>query len=431
MQLRINILFICLSISFYATSIDQYTNPVIFPSNYSMSSAADPFVFKDNNGIYYCYVTGKGFPVFLSKDMVKWVKGSSNPFPSSNYKWATNNYWAPEVVKVGNYYYMHYTGKDSDGIMKIGLAKSIAPTGPFVDVSNKAFYSRPNKSIIDSHIFFDDNGKAYMYFANDMSTNYVPGSTTKKRSEIWVIEIKPDLSDTIGPAKMLFYPTQNWENPSYNDAWNEAPTMIKRNGVYYLMYSANCYCGNYSVGYAISKSAMGPFAKHSGNPILKGITSVISGTGHNSVVMSPDGSEMFCVYHSHIDIVAQGGKRMINIDRMGFTSTGVLYINGPTYTPQNVPSAAVSGVDNYDENTPKVDIHYNYLENLISLQVPDYSSKITIYNTFGTLVYSMLVSDNTKKIDIQTDNLNTGIYIIRVENRYNKAATAKFIKRIG
>lgn len=430
MKFKINALLCVLLICSFAYGASQYTNPVILPANYGMTSTADPFVFKDSNGIYYCYVTGKGFTVFLSKDLVRWVKGSSNPFPSSNYKWATDNFWAPEVVKVGNMYYMHYTGKDSDGIMKIGMAKSSSPLGPFVDVSDKPFLDRGDKSTIDSHIFFDDDGRAYMFFANDMSTNLIPGTTNKKRSEIWAVEIKPDLSDTIGSPKLLFFPVQSWEyNASSNDFWNEAPSMIKHNGVYYLMYSANCYCSNYGIGYAIARSPMGTYTKYSQNPILSGVSSYVSGPGHNSVVMSPDNSEMICVYHSHTDLVLQGGKRMVNIDRMGFTSNGVLYINGPTYSPQDYPSSILNGVENPVSISPKLKIVYNPEKNQISFDVPIDSSMMSIYNVYGILVYTTPISEYLGKLNIPVIKLLPGIYIVRLENRYMNTITGKFIKQ--
>lgn len=428
MRFKISVLFLACLLWASAYGVSKYTNSVIIPANYSMNSAADPFVLKDGS-LYYCYVTGKNFPAFASNDLVRWVKLSTNPFPNTGYKWATANFWAPEVVKVGTNYYMHYTGKGADNIMCIGLAKSTSPRGPFIDVSDKPFYSLKNKSIIDSHIFFDDDGKAYLFFAKDMSTNYVPGSTTKKRSEIWGIEIKPDLSDTIGPAKQLFFPTQNWENPNNNDAWNEAPCMVKRNGVYYLMYSANCYCDNYSVGYAIARSPLGTWTKYSGNPILKGVTDYVSGPGHNSVVMSPDNSEMICVYHSHIDLVAKGGNRKINIDRMGFTANGAMYINGPTYTEQDYPSAIVNAIENPVAPESKLKILYEQEKNEIRFDIPSNCSKISVYNTYGMLIYSIPASDYSGNIKLPVDNLPPGMYIVRLDSRYMPATTAKFVKR--
>lgn len=425
MNLKINILCFMWFMWSVASGINQYTNSVIIPANYNMGSAADPFVLKDANGVYYCYVTGKGFPAFVSRDLVRWIKASTNPFPNSNYKWATDNFWAPEVVKVGSTYYIHYTGKATDGFMKIGLAKSTSPLGPFADVSNKPFYSMKNNSIIDSHIFFDDNGKTYLFFAKDMSTNYIPGSTTRRRSEIWGIEIKPDLSDTIGPAKQLFYPTQGWESPNNNEAWNEAPTMIKHNGMYYLMYSANCYCDNYSVGYAIAKSPLGPWVKYGGNPILKSVPDYVSGPGHNSVVMSPDNSEMFCVYHSHIDLVAKGGNRKINIDRMGFNASGVLYVDGPTYTAQNYPSATVSGIDN--PISPKLKFIYDPTNKQIGIDIPANSLKVSVYNTCGTLIYTAPINADMNQLNINVSKFPQGLYIVRLDNRDMSSITGKLI----
>ena len=327
---------------FFAVSLtslwadNTYTNPVLHPDNYpaEVGSAADPFVFKDTDGTYYCYVTGLGFPVFSSKDLVNWIyRGKA--FPKARAKWADVNFWAPEVVKVGNTYYLNYTGAVTDEEPKrIGLAKSNSPVGPFDDVSGTPFYSLGAKGCIDSHIFVDEDERTYLYYSLALRENIVNGVN---RSEIWVIELEPDLSGTKGTAKQLLIPTLSWEN---NVA--EAPAMVKRNGIYYLMYSGNSY-GNakYAVGYATSSSPMGTFAKYAGNPILinGNLGPTVTGTGHNSVTTSPDGTELICVYHSHINLaLLGGGPRKVNIDRIGFTAGNAMYISGPTIAPQAYPS---------------------------------------------------------------------------------------------
>jgi beta-xylosidase len=46
--------------------------------------------------------------------------------------------------------------------------------------------------------------------------------------------------------------------------------MLKRQGTYYLMYSGSGADGpDYAIGYATAKSPLGPFTKHSGNPIAQ------------------------------------------------------------------------------------------------------------------------------------------------------------------
>ena len=49
----------------------------------------------------------------------------------------------------------------------------------------------------------------------------------------------------------------------------EGPSLLKRNGVYYLIYSANHFRSqDYAVGYATATSPLGPWKKYDGNPIL-------------------------------------------------------------------------------------------------------------------------------------------------------------------
>ena len=325
-----------------------YRNPVLKPGTFNgttINSMADPFVLKDVDSTYYLYVTGKGFPTFSSKDLVNWTY-RGKVFTGDGVKWAkTNgNFWAPEMVRFNGRYYLHYSAdsRGKNSLKRIGLAVADSPLGPFVDVSSEPFYSHAeDKGSIDSHIFTDTDGKMYLYYSNAMSSNFVE-SENAKRSEIWVIKLKDDLSGTEGEPVMLIWPQQDWEHlPGRTEFWNEGATVIKHNDKYYMTYSANSYgTERYAVGYAVADSPMGPFTKYEGNPVLQAISGLVSGTGHNCVIESPDGSELFCVYHSHVDVSVGGGTRMINIDRMGFQADGTLYITGPTYTDQLYPLGA-------------------------------------------------------------------------------------------
>lgn len=345
MNKRIALLIITLVIIKISSAQPYYSNPVLIPGtfeNTKISSMADPGVFKDADGTYYMYVTGNGFPTFSSKDLVNW-KYEKKVFTGNGRKWATTGFWAPEVFKYNDKYYLTYTAAvDAPSPKRIGLAVSSSPLGPFVDLSDQPFYKQnETRGTIDSHFFIDDDKKVYMYYTCDLSNEFFLPDTSRKRSEIWVIEVAPDLSSLISTPIMLTHPEQPWEfRPNRNTFWNEGAEMLKHNKTYYLMFSANCFCSaDYAIGYATSNSPTGPFVKSTDNPILsrKGVPE-ISGPGHQSVVMSPDGSEMFCIYHSHFNIDNPGGIRMINIDRMGFDKKGRMYINGPTITPQLYPS---------------------------------------------------------------------------------------------
>ena len=55
------------------------------------------------------------------------------------------------------------------------------------------------------------------------------------------------------------------------------------------------------------------------------------------MTLSPDGTELFMVYHAHADPEHPSGRRTVNIDRVVFDGDGTMRILGPTRTAQPVP----------------------------------------------------------------------------------------------
>jgi beta-xylosidase len=106
-----------------------------------------------------------------------------------------------------------------------------------------------------------------------------------------------------------------------------------------MMYSANYFGGqHYAIGYATSRSPLGPYQKASNNPIVQkntGSGGIVTGTGHNSIAYSPDGKEIFCVYHART--AKTGDQRVVFLDRMQ-VDNGIIKVQGPTTLPQKIPS---------------------------------------------------------------------------------------------
>jgi beta-xylosidase len=410
-----------------------YTNPVIHPDSFTqIGSAADPFVLKDSDGTYYCYVTGGGYPCFSSVDLVNW-RYVRNVFPAAGRKWATGGFWAPEAVKVNSTYYLIYCASTGDGPKRIGIASSTSPTGPFVDLSNKPLIDLGEKGCIDPHILIDDDNRIYCYYSYAMSTNYVP-ELGKSRSEIFVVELAPDLSETTGDHTLLFYPTQAWEfKSSAGNYWNEGAEVIKHNGTYYLMYSANCYCNSdYAMGYATSSSPTGPFVKYANNPILSnaGVAARVSGPGHHSVTTSPDGTELICVYHSHADLAAKGGYRMVNIDRMRFLPNGALSVVGPSYTAQKYPSGASTSIRLPERQAVRLKIIPNPVQDDVTVVIPEKTEgRISAYNDSGQLMFTAEFPSNTEKFNIPVKSWPAGTYSLRIKTRGAVAGKGRFIKK--
>ena len=254
---------------------------------------ADPTIFL-HDGTYYLYGTsqgnlsekGKGFLVFTSNDLKNWEgpKGARDGFAlKQGDAFGSEGFWAPQVFEHDNKFYMAYTANEN-----IAIASSESPLGPFTNSSEQALEA-PVKQI-DPFIFIDDDGKKYLYHVR-----------LDKGNRIFVAEMTDDLKrikpETLQPVVAAM---ESWEN-TQNVEWPvaEGPTVVKRNGLYYLLYSANDYRNpDYAVGYATSTTPLGPWEKSDENPIIQKELVGESGPGHGDVVIDENG-QMQYVLHTH------------------------------------------------------------------------------------------------------------------------------------
>ena len=92
----------------------------------------------------------------------------------------------------------------------------------------------------------------------------------------------------------------------------------------------------------MAENVLGPYTKYVNNDILT-YTSAVDGCGDAIFTTSPDGTELFLVYHSHSE-VGMIEPRKTYIDRVKFVpdpngGPDILTVYGPTTTPQPLPSA--------------------------------------------------------------------------------------------
>ena len=125
---------------------------------------ADPCVWE-GNGTYYLTGTSKGcgFDLYTSRDLCSWTK-AGRLFERQAY--GTDAFWAPEVKEHGGRYYLNYSCfSPESGRMLTCLAVSDAPGGPFRELYTPWFDC--GYSAIDGSLFFDDDGRAYLYFSRN------------------------------------------------------------------------------------------------------------------------------------------------------------------------------------------------------------------------------------------------------------------------
>lgn len=246
---------------------------------------ADPCVLEDD-GWYYIYGThsNDGIVVYRSRDMLTWSDLCGNAKGGlalhKDDVWGEKWFWAPEVYKIGDKYFMTYSAEEH-----ICFAESDSPCGPFVQSEKRPYL--PDEKGIDSHIFFD-GGKAYMFWVR-----------FEGPYGIWMAELTPDLrSLKLETARLILEPmADSWEHVQAHVS--EGPAITKHKGKYYMTYSCNDYQSrDYAVGVAVADSIEGPYERHPENPILHRHAGYV-GTGHHTLTPTPRG--LYMVYHAHYD----------------------------------------------------------------------------------------------------------------------------------
>ncbi len=303
-------------------AVATYTNPVA-------PGCADPVVLR-HGGMYYAYFThtlgvpraGKGIRMYASPDLVHWT--DHGYVLKNKDSWGDSRFWAPDIVERNGTFYLYYAAEE-----RICVATADSPLGPFRQAEQKPML--PETIRIDAHVFQDDDGQYYFYYVH-----------FNRGNEIWGGKLNDDMV-SVDPSslRLMVKPDQPWEQHMARIV--EGPEVVKHNGTYYLTYSGSHFKSpHYAVGYATSNSPLGPWEKYGFNPIMKS-SSYAHGTAHHCLTTSPDGREMFIVYHRHYDLT-NADPRQMAIDRIRFVpqdnGPDALEVWGPTVTPQPMPSGA-------------------------------------------------------------------------------------------
>jgi beta-xylosidase len=300
--------------------IQTYTNPVY------LKDYPDPFVLE-SKGKFYAYATG--FRCMESDDLVNWTpKGQVLRAP-----WSKEHYWAPEVVARKNKFYMTYSARNPETKKHdIGIAVADQPTGPF---EHKAILVKGDDNkvgVIDATIY-QERGSAFLLYSEEEPRRIV----LKKLSKDWL--------STEEKTVEIVKPDRRWEKNV-----TEAPTLIKRNGIYHLFFSVGWYesskkDASYAVCHATAKSLEGPYVKDP-EPLLKTIPDKVYSPGHQCLIKLKSG-EWWMVYHGWNNEGEPRYRknphgRMMYIDRLEWKGD-IPTIEGPTTTPKPAPNLAKEG----------------------------------------------------------------------------------------
>jgi arabinan endo-1,5-alpha-L-arabinosidase len=283
-----------------------YTNPDI------PMDCPDPGVLHDGSTYYLSCTSGgaaAAFPIYTSKDLASWTR-VGHIFPSGmRPAWASGDFWAPEVHKVGDHYVAYYSArKASDGKLSIGAASAPSPLGPFTDLGAPLIHDA-NMGLIDVSEFNTTAGTHYVLWKEDGNAIGMPTP----------IHIQPLTSDGLalqGTRSTLITNDKAWEG-----AVTEGPFMVEHAGMFYLFYSGNSYANaTYAVGVARGSTPTGAMTKPAAPIVVTNGAWV--GPGHASVVDAGDQTAL--VYHAWVAgcVNAPGCGREVLTDLIVWGSDG-------------------------------------------------------------------------------------------------------------
>lgn len=294
--------------------------------DFTTSEAGNPFLdgwYADPdteyyNGEYWVFPTWSDvyekqifMDAFSSPDLVNWTK-HPNIITADDVSWAHKAMWAPAAISRNNKYYLYFGANDilvdeiEQGLVGgIGVAVSDRPEGPYVDAIGKPLIGEFHNGAqpIDQDVFIDDDGQAYIYYGGHSHAN--------------VAKLNEDMISLGTFDDGSTFKEVTPEN------YTEGSQMIKRDGVYYFMWSEGGWTGpDYSVSYAMSDSPLGPFTRLA--RILQQDSAVARGSGHNGVFNVPGTDIWYMTYHRRPLSETDGNHRVTCYERMYFEEDGTI-----------------------------------------------------------------------------------------------------------
>lgn len=241
--------------------MSTYKNPIIpgFHPDPSICRVGEEYFLVTSSFEYF-----PGVPIFHSKDLVNWKhigycltrKSQLNldKVPSSC------GIYAPTIRYYNGVFYMITTNVNHGGNF------FVKTDDPFSDWSEPIFIDIYG---YDPSLFFDEDGKVYLTYAN---------------GGIYQCEID------IETGKLLTEPRLIWTGTGGKAP--EGPHLYKINGKYYLMISEGGTEYGHMITIARSNSPWGPFESYEKNPILthRSIDHPIQCVGHGDLIEAHDGS---------------------------------------------------------------------------------------------------------------------------------------------
>lgn len=290
--------------------IDVYPSEPIWNDNLGA-----PFMFKVK-GTYYMIGAGSRltrnkdiFPSLISDDLRVW-NYSGDVIKTDNQPGQPSTYWAPEIAEHNQMFYLFYSVGFDDKQHRLRVASSHSPLGPFNDSQAKELTNVTSLPFaIDPHPFQDrTDGQWYLFYSRDF---FDTNDGYRIGTGIVVDRLVDNFTRLAGEEKVVLRARHDWQLYQHNRwmyngtyEWHTlegAATWQQEKGEYVCFYSGgNWHNSTYGVDYGVASSPMGPYEEDSNDRarITHSIAGGITGPGHNSIILGPDGQTTYIAYNA-------------------------------------------------------------------------------------------------------------------------------------
>jgi len=261
---------------------NQFRNPILggfYPDPANVRVGEDYYLVTSTFAYF------PGIPVFHSRDLVEWTQiGNAIDRPDQldfGSLGLSRGVFAPTIEHHDGLFYILNTCVDCGGNF---LITATDPAGPWSD----PVWLPDLVDAIDPSLFFDAEGQGWIL------NNGPPEGAPEYQGHraIWIQRFDPERQATFGPRKVLVNGGVDFAS---KPIWIEGPSLIFRDGWYYLVCAEGGTAEGHSQVVLRSRRPDGPFEPNPDNPILtqRGLPAdrplPITSAGHADLVQTPGG----------------------------------------------------------------------------------------------------------------------------------------------
>lgn len=197
----------------------------------------DPFILLEEDR-YYLYGTrgeeawgkGTGLDVYVSEDLVDWSEPTVVFSPPDGF-WADRHFWAPEVHKYKDRFYMLVSFKSESRCRGTQILVADTPVGPFA-LHSDGPVTPEHWECLDGTLYLDEGGTPYLVFCHEWLQVH--------DGEICAIRLSEDLKKAVGEPLLLFRGSEpDWAMKDEKNFVTDGPWLYRtRQGKLLMLWSS-------------------------------------------------------------------------------------------------------------------------------------------------------------------------------------------------